>query len=149
MNKVTVSVFATLHFLRNLQMGPNSKSICQQQAFPAYCDVTLLLIRTIHRLHIKFSVVNKVPGVVFPIFHFLHNLKNGPNNPQYLYVPSFYSLVKCNTQYYGAIYKLWRKYSVANMVPVAVFTKLHFLCNLKNGRNKQESLSLASCSNLV
>ncbi len=38
---VTWGIFTKLHFLRNLQMSPISKSVCSWQTFPYLCKVAL------------------------------------------------------------------------------------------------------------
>ncbi len=56
-------VFTTLHFICNLWMSPISQSVCLWQAFTALCNVTLKLIGPIHKLHLKWSVVNMYPAL--------------------------------------------------------------------------------------
>ncbi len=59
------SVITTLHFFRNLRMGTISKSVCNSQAFPAYCNVTLWLIGHILKIRRKWSFVNTDPDPIF------------------------------------------------------------------------------------
>ncbi len=47
------ALFTTLHFLHNLQMGLISQSVCNWQAFSAWCNLTLRLILSICKLRRK------------------------------------------------------------------------------------------------
>jgi hypothetical protein len=73
---VTMTVFTTLHFIYNLQMGPTSWSDCSWQAFLDKHYVTLT--EPICKLQGKLSVVNMVTMTVFTTLHFLHNLQMDP-----------------------------------------------------------------------
>ncbi len=53
--------FKTLHFLRNLRMGPKSSSVSSLKAFLVYCNLILKLIGQIRKLRRKWSVVNMAP----------------------------------------------------------------------------------------
>jgi hypothetical protein len=73
MRKTPEALFTTLHFLRNLQMGPISKSVgkragkaCQGQT------VAYLVLLMLQR---KISAVRKTPGAVFTTHHFLRKLQ--------------------------------------------------------------------------
>ncbi len=70
----TGSVFITLPFLHNLQMGSITQSITLHQAGKACLGHTLQLLRSIHTFQRKLNVVNTTPGptqvvsLLFPTF---------------------------------------------------------------------------------
>ncbi len=70
MNVTPGTVFTTLHFLRNLQMGPIGLSLhyIRLEGLPG----TNTLV-----YWVKISV-NITPGTVFTTLHFLRNLQMGP-----------------------------------------------------------------------
>ncbi len=64
------TVFTTLHFLFNLQMGTMSLIVCPWLPFTAQCNVALELIRHICKLQRKYSFVNMAHGTVSQHFIF-------------------------------------------------------------------------------
>ncbi len=73
-NTTPGTVFTTLHFLHNLQMGPMSwRRLCRVDR-----GQTLYFIGPSHKLQIKWRVVNTTPVTVFTTLYFLHNLRMGP-----------------------------------------------------------------------
>ncbi len=65
------TVFTTLHFLRNLQMGPIGLSL-------HYIILEGLPGTNTLAYWVKISVVNITPGTVFTALHFLRNLQMSP-----------------------------------------------------------------------
>ncbi len=86
------ALLTTLYVLRNLQIGPISKSVCHSQASPVYCNVTLYLIGLIRKSQIKWSVVNTVPGALLTTLFYLQ-LTSGPNKLEYLSLTGIYILL--------------------------------------------------------
>ncbi len=128
-----VTIFTTFHFLRNLIIGPISKSVCNSQAFPAYCNVMLWLIGLILKLRRKWSFGNTDPSIVFTTFHFLRNLWISPISKSVCNSQAFPAYCNVMLWLIGLILKLWRKWSFGNTDPSTVFTTFHCLRNLRIG----------------
>ncbi len=128
-----VTVFTTIHILCNLQMGPMSLSICHWWAFTALCNLTHQLIVQKHKLQRNWSNVNMVPVTVFTTINFLCNLQMGPMSLSICHWWAFTALCNLMRQHIVPKHKLQRNWSIVNMIPLTVFTTIHFLCNLHMG----------------
>jgi len=133
-NVVPGFIFTTSHFLCFLWMGHTSLCVCPWPASPTYCNVTLLLIGSNHKLQRKWTVVNVVPGCAFTTPHFLCFLWMG--HTSLCVCPWQASPAHCNVTLLlnGSNQKLQRKLTVVNVIPGCAFTTPHFLCYLRISR---------------
>ncbi len=132
-------IFTTLHFLRDLHMGPIRQSVCPLQVSQAQYNETLQFIRPICKLQRKLRVVNQS-------LCFILNLQMGPISQSVC--PLQVSLAQYNEtlQLIRPICKLQRK---PHAVPGVLLTTTSFTSYLTNGTNKLECLSLASLTSIV
>jgi hypothetical protein len=72
------NVFKTLHFLRNIRMGPTRKSVTIHRARKDCCRQKPKLIEPVHKLQRKLIVANMTLGTVITTLKFIRNLQMGP-----------------------------------------------------------------------
>ncbi len=121
-----MTVFTTLHFLRNLQLGPISWSVTLHYVG----DKPSSLLGLFVGYEVNASVVNTTSRTVFTTLHFLCNLQLGPIS--WSVTLNHYVRDKPSSLL-GPFVSYEVNESVVNTTSRTVFKTLHFLRNLQLG----------------
>jgi hypothetical protein len=127
----------TLHFLRNLPIGPISWSVILHLAGKACYRQTNQLTSPICNLLTKLSFVNTAPGTICTTLHFLRNLPIGPISWSVILHLAGKACYRQTNQLTSPICNLLRKLSFVNTAWHHIHNTI-FSSQLTNRPNKLE-----------